>query len=203
MDGRGRTLAAVGLTWDSRGLTLLLENNSHCVFTSRAELGIPNDVTVVTRNDWRTLTSQKHPAPGRTNEVSTKISLPKDAAVLELRPSDPRDGATLTECRTAQGAVSASPFEGEWVISTAGGPRPMEAKFEVNGTTLTGTVRLGNGDVVPITSGRIEGNKISFNFMGQTKRSLYLSGSLEGEVIQLELSWAPGEYGSPFSAKRK
>ena len=173
------------------------------MFTSSAELRIPNDATVVTRNDWRTLTSQKHPAPGRTNEVPIKVSLGKESSVLELSPSDPRDGATLTECRTTQGAASTSPFDGEWVISTAGGPRPMEAKFEVQGTTLTGTVRLGNGDVVPITSGKIEANKISFNFLGQTKRSLYLSGSLEGEVIQLELSWGPGEYGSPFSAKRK
>ena len=79
----------------------------------------------------------------------------------------------------------------------------MEAKFEVNGTMLTGTVKLGGGDIVPISSGKVEGNKISFSFVGQTKRTLYLSGSLEGEIIQMELAWAPGEYGSPFSAKRK
>jgi hypothetical protein len=202
-DGRGRVLAAVGLSWNSAGFALVLENKSRCVFTSSAELKGPMDAAIITTSDWRSLTSQHRPASGRSDQFSIAKAVGREIALLELRPSDPRDGATLTECRTAQGAASTSPFEGEWVISTEGGPRPMEAKFEVNGTTLTGTVKLGGGDIVPISSGKVEGNKISFSFVGQTKRKLYFSGSLEGDVIQLELAWAPGEYGSPFSAKRK
>ncbi len=190
-DGSGRVLAAVGLSWNSAG------------FTGSAELKGPTDAAIITMSDWRSLTSQHRPTPGRSDQFSIAKPVGKEIAVLELRPSDPRGGATLTECRTAQGAAPKSPFEGEWVISTEGGPRPMEAKFEVDGTTLTGTVKLGGGDIVPISSGKVEGNKISFSFPGQTKRTLYFSGTLEGDVIQLELAWAPGEYGSPFSAKKK
>jgi hypothetical protein len=202
-DGRGRVLAAVGLSWNAAGFALVLENKSRCVFTSSAELKSPMDAAIVTTSEWRSSTSQHPPAPGRNDQFSITKTVGKEIAVLELRPSDPRDGATLTDCRMAQVAAPKSPFEGEWVISTEGGPRPMEAKFEVNGTTLTGTVKLGGGDIVPISSGKVDGNKISFSFLGQTKRTLYLSGSLEGDVIQMELAWAPGEYGSPFSAKRK
>jgi len=202
-DGSGRVLAAVGLSWNSAGFALVLENKSRCVFTSSAELKGPTDAAIITMSDWRSLTSQHRPTPGRSDQFSIAKPVGKEIAVLELRPSDPRGGATLTECRTAQGAAPKSPFEGEWVISTEGGPRPMEAKFEVDGTTLTGTVKLGGGDIVPISSGKVEGNKISFSFPGQTKRTLYFSGTLEGDVIQLELAWAPGEYGSPFSAKKK
>jgi len=207
-DGSGKALASVRLTWSSQegpaaGFTLVLENSSRCVFTSSAELQTPDGETVVTSKDWQSWTGQKNPAPGRANEFSTEISLAKASTVLELRPADPRSAGTLSQCRTAQMAASKSPFDGAWIITTPGGPRPLEATFEVDGTQLKGAMKLGTGALVPISSGKVEGNRISFSFPGENKRALFLSGSLNGDVIEMELALAPNEYGSPFSAKRK
>jgi hypothetical protein len=208
-DGSGRVLASVRLSWTSldssriAGFTLVLENSSRCLFTSSAELKTPDDETVVTSKDWQSWTSQKHPAPGRANELSTGIVLAKASAVLELRPADPRSAGTLSQCRTAQISPAKSPFDGAWIITTPGGPRPLEATFEVDGTKLRGAMKLGTGALVPISSGKVEGNRISFSFPGGNKRALFLSGSLNGDVIEMELALGPNEYGSPFSAKRK
>src|SRR5260370_32575559 len=103
----------------------------------------------------------------------------------------------------AASAFAKSPFDGDWIITTEGGPRALEATFEVQGTSLSGTLKLGTGAVVPISSGKVDDKKISFSFSGQNKRTLFFSGSLEGDVIQLELSVAPGEYGSPLTPERK
>jgi hypothetical protein len=203
-DGRGRVLAAVGLSWNPAGFALLLENKSRCVFTSSAELKIPNDATVVTRNDWRALTSQKHPAPGSANEFSTTIPLRKDAALLELRPSDPRDGATLTDCRMAQSGAPKSPFEGEWVISTEGGPRPWKQSLKWQRNNAHGNREAGRrryrSDL--FRESRRQQNLFQFCRSDQADTLPYLARS-RAMSFRLELAWAPGEYGSPFSAKRK
>src|SRR5260370_34500954 len=94
-DGSGRVLAAVRLSWTSlssriAGFTLVLENSSRCLFSSSAELKTPDGETVVTSKDWQSWTSQKHPAPGRANEFSIEILLPKASAVLELIAADPK-----------------------------------------------------------------------------------------------------------------
>ena len=94
-------------------------------------------------------------------------------------------------------------FEGSWIIETPGGPRPLEGTFEVKGSDLTGTMKLGGGTVVPISSGKVEGNSISFDFRGENGRTLFFTGSLEGEVIQMELKLDPKQYGSAYTAKRK
>lgn len=96
-----------------------------------------------------------------------------------------------------------SAFEGSWIIETPGGPRPLEGTFEVNGSDLSGTMKLGGGTVVPISSGKVEGNSISFTFRGENGRTLFFSGSLQGEVIQIELKLDPRQYGSAYTARRK
>src|SRR5262249_41249908 len=150
------------------------ENNSRCAFTSSAELKIPGGATVLTANDWRLWAVQKHPPPGRSNEFSTKGPLAKERPVLGLTPADPTGSATLSACNTAEASSSRSPFDGDWIITTVGGPRPMESTFHVEGTKLTGTMKLGSGEIVPITSGQVKGDQISFSFPGQKNRSLYL-----------------------------
>ena len=117
----------------------------------------------------------------------------------EHLPAGPRE----SHFQTVQNSNSKSPFEGSWIIETPGGPRPLEGTFQVNGTELTGTMRLGAGSVVPISSGKVEGNNISLQFPGENGRTLFLSGTLEGEVIQMELKLDPKHYGSPYTAKRK
>jgi hypothetical protein len=100
-------------------------------------------------------------------------------------------------------STDTSPFEGVWILTTPGGPRSLEATFHVDGSELSGTIKLGGGAVVPISSGKVRGNKISFNFPGENKRTLFFAGTLTGEVIELELSLGPDEFGSPYTGRRK
>ncbi len=96
-----------------------------------------------------------------------------------------------------------SPLEGSWIIETPGGPRPLEGTFEVKGSDLTGTMKLGGGTVVSISSGKVEGNSISFTFRGENDRTLFFSGALQDDVIQMELKLDKNQYGSPYTARRK
>jgi hypothetical protein len=102
-----------------------------------------------------------------------------------------------------QDQAAQSPFDGTWVIETYLGPRPMEATFKVKGTELTGTIKLGGGTVVPISTGKVQGNAISFGFEGEKKTPLVLKGQLNGEVIDFILSISPNEDGVVYTAKKK
>lgn len=102
-----------------------------------------------------------------------------------------------------QDQTAKSPFDGTWVIETYLGPRPMEGTFKVNGTALTGTIKLGGGTVVPISSGKVQGNAISFGFEGENKTPLVLKGQLNGEVIDFILSIPPNDDGVVYTAKKK
>src|SRR5215472_12349024 len=90
-----------------------------------------------------------------------------------------------------QDDAAKSPIDGTWVIETYLGPRPMEGTFKVRGTELTGTIKLGGGTVVPISSGKVQGHAISFAFEGENKTPLALKGQLNGEVIDFILSIPP------------
>src|SRR5260370_1355014 len=92
-------------------------------------------------------------------------------------------------------AQNSSPFDGTWIIETYLGPRPLEGAFKVNGAELTGTIKLGAGTVVPISSGKVQGDAISFRFEGEKKTPLMLKGELKGEVIDFVLSIPPNEDG--------
>ena len=102
-----------------------------------------------------------------------------------------------------QGQAAKSRFDGTWVIETYLGPRPMEGTFKVTGTELTGIIKLGGGTVVPISSGKVQGNAISFGFEGEMKTPLVLKGQLNGDVIEFILSIAPNEDGVVYTAKKK
>jgi hypothetical protein len=102
-----------------------------------------------------------------------------------------------------QDQAAKSPFDGTWIIETYLGPRPMEGTFKVTGTELTGTIKLGGGTVVPISSGKVQGKAISFAFEGEQKTPLVLKGQLNGEVIDFILSIPPNEDGVVYTARKK
>ena len=71
------------------------------------------------------------------------------------------------------------------------------------GEAVTGTMKLGDGTVVPISEGKIEGSRISFRFRGLNARTLVAKGLLKGDVIDFELLLPGNEFGSPYTARRK
>ena len=105
--------------------------------------------------------------------------------------------------KAGQAGATNSPFEGTWIIETHLGPRPLEGTFHVNGTELTGTMKLGSGSVVPITSGTVKDNAISFGFQGENKQALMLRGKLNQDVIEFILTLPPNEDGPEYIGKRK
>jgi hypothetical protein len=104
---------------------------------------------------------------------------------------------------TVQGSSAKSPFEGTWILESPLVARPLEAAFHVSGDEVTGTVKLGDGTVVPISEGKIEGNRISFRFQGLNARTLVAKGLLKGDVIEFELLLPGNEFGSAYTARRK
>jgi hypothetical protein len=101
------------------------------------------------------------------------------------------------------GAAEQSPFEGVWILETHLGPRPLEGTFHVEGNELTGTIKLGSGPEVTITNGKINVKSISFDFPGEQKQTLRFHGSLNGDALDLVLSFPPLEDGPPYTGKRK
>jgi hypothetical protein len=57
---------------------------------------------------------------------------------------------------------------GKWTgeMQGRGGAQPVTLDLTVKGTTLTGTITLGQGQPVEITEGKVEGNKITFKAAG-------------------------------------
>jgi len=82
-------------------------------------------------------------------------------------------------------------------------PRPLEATFHVSGAEVTGTMKLGDGSVVPISAGKVQGPSVSFRFQGLNGRTLVGKGLLKGDMMDFELLLPGNEFGSPCTAKRK
>ena len=99
--------------------------------------------------------------------------------------------------------AAASQFEGTWVLESPLVPRPLEATFKVIGAEVSGTMKLGDGKVVPISAGKIDGNNISFRFEGLNSRTLEVRGLLKNDIIEFELLMPGNEYGSEYTAKKK
>ncbi len=117
--------------------------------------------------------------------------------------------ALVVACMPAAPALEAaqehaqSPFEGAWIIETHLGPRPLEGVFHVDGTALTGTIKLGGGSAVAITSGQVKNKTISFGFKGEGGEAMMLKGTLMDGRIEFVLTMPPNEDGPEYSGKRK
>ncbi len=111
--------------------------------------------------------------------------------------------AGLFALADSQSSSAKSPFEGTWIIESPLVPRPLEATFHVTGEEVTGTMKLGDGTVVPISAGSVWDADISFRFRGLNGRTLIGKGSLKGDIIEFEILLPGNQYGSPYTAKRK
>jgi len=93
-------------------------------------------------------------------------------------------------------------IDGKWTgnYSTGfGEPMKMEYTFKAEGDVLTGSTLGGaNGEQIPISEGKIDGNKISFvvlvSMQGQQMRFSY-TGELAGEKLKLKFTTG-GQMGS-------
>jgi len=103
--------------------------------------------------------------------------------------------------------ASAADVTGKWVAQVPGrGGNATETTFNLkqDGSTVTGTVSGGRGDQ-PISDGKVEGDKISFNvnleFNGNKITQAY-TGTVSGDEMKLTRG---GGRGNPieFTAKKQ
>jgi len=92
-------------------------------------------------------------------------------------------------------AMAAAPnaVDGHWqgTVSGPNGDFTLNFTFKADGTKLTGTVETPNGEQ-PISDGKIEGDKLSFNTKFQDD-VIEHQGTISGETIQLKVKGPWGE----------
>jgi len=84
----------------------------------------------------------------------------------------------------------AADISGKWTSEAAGGKGgPQTFTFKQSGSALTGSVEGGRGGAVEITSGKVDGDNVSFEVtrdMGDKgKFTTKYSGSVSGTTIKL------------------
>ena len=91
-------------------------------------------------------------------------------------------------------AAPPNPVDGHWQgsINSPNGDFTINFTFKADGTKLTGTVEGPNGDQQPISDGKIEGNKLSFNTKFQDN-TIEHEGTVSGDTIQLKAKGPWGE----------
>jgi hypothetical protein len=96
-------------------------------------------------------------------------------------------------------AAYAADITGKWVMEMPGmgGGDPMKINytFKVDGANLTGSTTGMQGDVIPISEGKINGNDISFvvkmDMMG-TEMKMKYKGKVAGDEITLTMEMEGG-----------
>ena len=105
---------------------------------------------------------------------------------------------------TAFGAGIDGKWTGKYDAGT-GEPMDMEYTFKANGNVLTGTTIGGpDGGQIPITDGKIDGNKISFSIaidMMGMEMSFDFTGELSGDKLNLTFDMG-GMGGGEFTVER-
>ena len=94
---------------------------------------------------------------------------------------------------------------GKWEMTseTPRGTMTTVFTFEQDGNTLTGTSEGQRGGEVPISSGSVEGNVITFTIvrgMGDRSMEMTYTGTLEGDTITGTMTTPRGE--REFTMKR-
>jgi|SRR5581483_9260851 len=92
-------------------------------------------------------------------------------------------------------SVAAADYSGIWngkggIESPQYGSVPQTAQMTLlqAGSSLTGTLKIGNGPVLKITSGTVSGSTITFAFTGGTGSLTQVSAQLQGK-----LTWSKGD----------
>jgi hypothetical protein len=112
------------------------------------------------------------------------------------------------------GTARAADVTGKWTAAMqgrGGGGEGMTItyNFKQDGTKLTGTVETPMGDPMPISDGKVEGDKISFTISfdrGDGPMKITNEGTISGDEIKLTTKFEGGDFGGgdrpPATLKR-
>jgi hypothetical protein len=111
--------------------------------------------------------------------------------------------AALAMAFTAAAAMAAD-LTGTWNGSaeTPNGTFQLTFTFKQDGAALTGTVQVPQGDPMPITNGKVDGNKFTFDvaFNGMT---IHHDCTVDDNQIQMETKSDSGDFpGMKLTLKR-
>jgi opacity protein-like surface antigen len=104
------------------------------------------------------------------------------------------------------GAALAADITGNWTGSSD--QFTLKFVFKQNGETLTGNVIGPQGDPLPITDGKVQGDKLSFTVkvdMGGNSMKITHEGTIKGDEISLTTKVeGGGDFGGgPMTLKRE
>jgi len=96
------------------------------------------------------------------------------------------------------GAALAADISGNWsgVMQTGGDPYPLAFVFKVEGAKLTGTVVGPEGQPLPLTEGKVTGDKVSFVVHSEVNggpAKFVCEGAVKGEEIALNIMIEGGQ----------
>jgi hypothetical protein len=105
-------------------------------------------------------------------------------------------------------AALAADVTGTWTgsLATPGGEYALTYTFHQDGAKLTGTLQTEHGDNIEIADGKVEGNKISFNFEANYNGGMKFAneGSINGDEITLSTKHMNGgEFSGTTTLKRE
>ncbi len=100
-------------------------------------------------------------------------------------------------------ATAAEDPTGNWkaTLDTPNGPMVLTFTFKLDEGKLTGTMgseMMGN---IPISAGKIEGDKISFSVEGQMG-TVRVAGTLSGDTMKLTITVGDGQFTFDVNAAR-
>ncbi|MGA2267541.1 MAG: hypothetical protein ABSH44_03625 [Bryobacteraceae bacterium] len=104
------------------------------------------------------------------------------------------------------GAALAADITGNWTGSTD--QFTLTFAFKQDGEKLTGTVTGPQGDPLPISDGKVQGDKLSFTVkidMGGNSMTIHHEGAIKGDEITLTTKVEGGQDfgGGPMTLKRQ
>jgi len=104
------------------------------------------------------------------------------------------------------GAVLAADITGNWTGSSD--QFSLKFTFKQDGETLTGNVTGPQGDPIPISDGKVQGDKVSFTVkvdMGGNSMTIHHEGAIKGDEITLTTKVEGGQDfgGGPMTLKRQ
>jgi hypothetical protein len=115
---------------------------------------------------------------------------------------------TVLLCVIFAGVAVAADISGNWSGTMQMGDNPISITyaFKQDGEKVTGTVTTPHGDAIPLSDGKIAGDKISFYVqvdMGGTPAKFSSEGVIKGDEITLTTKSESGpDMGPPMVLKR-
>ncbi|MGD0771462.1 MAG: hypothetical protein ABSC05_01435 [Candidatus Solibacter sp.] len=115
--------------------------------------------------------------------------------------------ATAALCAIFAGAALAADISGNWSgnLQAGGDQIPLTFTFKQDGEKLTGTVTHPEAPPLPLSEGKVVGDKVSFFVMGDmngTPTKFVSQGVIKGDEITLNIAAEGGPDFGPTLLKR-